>query len=446
LRLALASALLVAIGCSDADRLPDVVLITLDTTRADHLGVYGYPRPVSPVINRLASESVVYDHAWTVSSWSLPAHASIFTGLHPTTHGAHFDIENGSSELGEVIEDHPNSGVRVNRLSEDVVTLAEMLQERGYVTAAFAGGPWLAPPFGLLQGYQLQDADVSTLTGRHAAELTKRASAWIAGVPANQPLHLLVNYFDPHSPYHPPRRFTYLARGLDPDRPLDHDANSNPLIVDAYDGEIRFMDHQIGRLFEFLRDHGRYENTLIVVVADHGEMLGEHGLTGHPTFHYEPLLRVPLIVRFPGGRGGGRRIDTPVSVVDLLPLIAGELGLELPGEVEGVAVGERRSALAQTFRDPVSIAKYGERADHDLATLIRWPWKLTRSDDGATALRHLERDPLEERTVADPSAVRDLSNELDAAIRGLPAPTETATPARVSQEEAESLRALGYLE
>ncbi|MFQ5668421.1 MAG: sulfatase-like hydrolase/transferase, partial [Candidatus Binatia bacterium] len=187
---------------------PNVVLITLDTTRLDHLGVYGYQRPVSPEIDRFAREAVVYRRAWATAPWTLPSHASIFTGLYPTTHGARMNEKAGESMFGN----------RVTRLGESIVTLAELLRAAGYATAAFAGGPWLSPEFGLLQGYSVQHAGLPAggrllehtpnpkniwemPVNRAADELTDAALAWLRSVPRRQPAHVMINYFDPHRPY-----------------------------------------------------------------------------------------------------------------------------------------------------------------------------------------------------------------------------------------------------
>jgi arylsulfatase A-like enzyme len=207
------------------------------------------------------------------------------------------------------------------------------------------------------------------------------------------------------------------------------------------------MDHEIERLLEALRAAGRYESALIILVGDHGELLGEHGLFAHPTWHYEELLRVPLLVRFPEGRDAGRVLDTPFSVVDLLPLVAQEVGFVLPDGVEGLPLGERRVVLAESFRDPVSIDLYGERADRDLASIIRWPWKLTQSDRGERELYRLDADPKELRNLSGREAVEgELLRELGAALDGLSAPESADAPEAVAPATMERLRELGYID
>jgi len=444
-----------ALGCSEP-RPPDVVFVTLDTTRADHLGAYGYPLPVSPALDAFAGESMVFERAWSTAPWTLPAHASMLTGKYPTSHGAHFDARRGNSNLGEAWDDPSLADVQANRLPESEVTLAELLRDRGYATAIFAGGPWLSPPFGLVQGYERQDTDVRRLGGRSARELTDAALAWIAEIPESRPLHLLVNYYDAHAPYEPDeaRLLPIEDYGSDDDvakgphrmRRIRHERAIHGFLR-KYDGEIREMDHHFGRLLDGLRAAGRYENALVVVVGDHGELFGEHDLYAHPTWHYEELLRIPLFVRLPGGRGAGTRVGAPVSVVDLLPLIADELGIPLPGGVEGRPLGERTLVIAESFEDPRAIARLGPEYDRRLTTGIRAPWKLITSSAGAPQLFRLDEDPKEQtdRAADHPEIVESIGAELERAKAQMSAP-QPAAPEAVDGTTVERLRELGYIE
>lgn len=443
-------------GCRAPKPAPDVVLITLDTTRADHLGAYGYDHPVSPVIDRVSREAVLFTRAWSTAPWTLPSHASMFTGKHPVSHGADFDMRGGDATLDQALSAVPAAqSFRVNKLGEEQVTLAELLRQKGYTTAAFAGGPWLSPVFGLLQGYDVQDADVTEYGGRSAEELTDRAIAWLGGLPPDRPMHLLVNYFDPHAPYDPAPGFLDLVRDTTANgdsvsdgttsHPPDRSILTRRETTALYDGEIRFMDHHLGRLFEALRTSGRYETSLIVIVADHGEMLGEHGQVLHGPFLYEPLLRVPLLVRYPAARGAGSVVDATVSVMDLLPLIAAEVGISLPNGVEGLPVGERRFALGQRLRDDASIAK-DPSLDRDLTALIRWPWKLVVSDKGPTDLFRLDTDPEELQSLQSPRMQRALQRELGIAMAGLSPPKHPSRPSGVDEATLARLHALGYIE
>jgi len=150
---------------------------------------------------------VVFERAWSTGAWTLPTHASMVTGRYPAAHGARFDHATADVSLSQVLEGEFFEKHKASRLPEDEVTLAELMLERGYATAAFAGGPWLAPPFGLMQGYEVQDTNVTRVEGRSAQELTDRMIAWLESVPREQPVHALINYFDPHAPYDPPPGF-----------------------------------------------------------------------------------------------------------------------------------------------------------------------------------------------------------------------------------------------
>jgi arylsulfatase A-like enzyme len=445
-----------ALACGGARDDTDVVLITLDTTRADHLGPYGYDRPTTPNLDRFAERAVTYERAWATGAWTLPTHASMVTGRYPAGHGARFDAAAADVSLSQVLEGEFFTKHKARRLPEEEVTLAELLLERGYATAAFAGGPWLAPPFGLMQGYEHRDTEVTQVEGRSAEELTDGAIAWLESVPAGRPVHLLVNYFDPHTPYDPPPGYDDMpgARIRLRERQDEIFVNGGARLeprqrfarIGRYDGEIRYMDHHLGRLFRALERLGRFDDALVIVVADHGELFGEHGVMGHGRWLYEEVLRIPLIVRFPGGRGGGSRDDRPVSQVDLLPLVAGELDLALPREIDGVPPGQRDSLLAEAYRDPFSLEAYGDRYDRDLVAMVRWPWKLITSDVPERLAFDLERDPGETQALSDDEVETALLEQLAAALEQRKVRTRTVPAEGVDEALEENLRALGYIE
>jgi len=279
---------------------------------------------------------------------------------------------------------------------------------------------------------------------------------WIDSIPSDQPLHALINYFDPHSPYEPPAGFDDLpAAGVALEEEQNEifvnagrklDESQRQAIIDRYDGEIRYMDHHLGRLLDALRRVGRYHDSVIIVVADHGELIGEHGFLGHGRWLYQPVIRVPMLVHYPGDRRAGTVETAMVSQVDLLALIAQEVGLSLPPEIDSVPIGMRQYALAEAFRDPFSVNAYGDRYDRDLVALLRWPGKLIESDTGVREIFDLERDP-EER--ADRSGA-DLSEELEAtlatALNELGPRRETTPPSEVSPQLRQNLRELGYID
>lgn len=447
-------ALLVFLPGCNCGPPPDVILVTLDTTRVDHLGVYGYGRNITPEIDRFAEDAVVYRHAWSTASWTLPSHASMLTGKYPTSHGAHFNAKDGRTSLSKVFDGPFHDRIKVNILGEQEITLAEILRAAGYETAAFAGGPWLSPAFGLMQGYITRDAEMTRLAGRPADELTDRAIAWINKMPRERPLHLLINYFDPHLPYDPPPGYDNFPMAgtkqtvsfVRVNQGVALTPRERSVAVDRYDGEIRFMDHHVGRLLRALRSTDRYDQALIVIVADHGESFGEHGVMEHGHWLYEEVLRVPLLVHYPGGRDAGLEMDHPVSVVDLLPLIARETGLTLPDGVEGVPIGLRDLVLAESFRDGFANKLYGERFDRNLFAAIRWPWKLILSDARPDELYRLDHDPGELRSVAGKEMVRELYESVASARASLVPADIGRSPGSVSPETRENLRSLGYIE
>jgi len=436
-------------GCAGPKKPTDVILVVMDTTRADHLSVYGYERETTPNLESFASEAVVYERAWSTSSWTLPGHASLLTGRYVTAHGAHMRPDLAPDSLG----DNPP------RLPESVVTAAELLAEKGYHTAAFAGAGWLAPEFGLLQGYSVKDA--KNLRDVSAGELTDRAIKWLDAIPPGEPVHLLLNYFDAHWPYKPPDGFDIFSGGTGSARGPGHDKRSRPPIpadsdlagklkaaIALYDGEIRYVDQQIGRLFEALRRLGRFNDALIAVVADHGESFGEHGAMGHGAWLYETVLRIPFIVRWPGGRNGGTRVEHPVSIVDMAPIIAHETGVKFADDIDGLPPGQRKLALAEEVPSALfkkHVVKGKTPLDRDLIAGIRWPRKLIINMPGSPELFRLDRDPGENQNLADGRLEARLLRDTLRVVSSLK-PPEPEAPHPMSEEARARLKALGYME
>jgi arylsulfatase len=432
---------------------PPLVLITLDTTRVDHLSCYGYERNTTPQLDAFAERAVRFERAWSTSSWTLPAHASLFTGNYPSRHGADYDSR-GTAVLGEVIALPVARHVRAGKLADDSTTLAELLAARGYRTGAFVAGPWLHRSFGLLQGFERQDDAVTSFGGRPATEITSAALGWLEATPAEQPYFLFVNYFDAHAPYQPSGRYADFPRAAEP---LDYDYaalmrgethlddDTRAVLRDRYDAEIRDMDGELGRLLEAVRARPGGERAWIVVTADHGEALGEQGRLGHGYWLSEELTRVPLLVHYPGGRDGGSQRSEPVQLVDVLPLLARELELTLPQPVDGVEPGKRAAVFAELRREATTALRFGAAYDRDLATVLRWPLKLERSDAGRDELLRLSEDTLREQREPLTDAADPLRALLEAHAQRLPQAPVRA-PAAVDAETLEALRELGYVE
>jgi arylsulfatase A-like enzyme/Flp pilus assembly protein TadD len=386
-----------------------LLLVTLDTTRADHLGCYGGPPGRTPVLDRLAARGTRYAGALTPVPLTLPAHASILTGLDPRAHGLR---DNG-----------------IGSLPEDVPTLATALAERGYATAGFAASRVLDRRFGLGRGFATyDDAMAAERLGefgypeRDAAAVTDAALAWLERRPAERPFFLWVHYYDPHAPYAPPARF----RGHG-----------------EYAGEIAYVDSQIGRLLAALPDGGA--RTVIAAVGDHGEALGEHGEDGHGIFLYGATLRVPLILAGPGVDKGAVK-EGPVSLVDLAPHLLALLGVEARNEnadtpAGGLASARRLGAAPQVFSETHMPANaYGWAP---LAAVTDARYRLVRAP--APELYDLATDPGERRNVV--AEQRPVVARLARALRDHEAaiPQRDAAQVAADEELATALRSLGYL-
>ncbi len=293
-----------AAGCRHTPAC-NVLLLTLDTTCRDHLGCYGDSAARTPVLDSLAADGVRFSRCWSVAPVTLTAHASILTGLYPPTHGVR---DNG-----------------LYRLGESVPTLAASLGQAGYNPAAVVAAYVLASRFGLARGFTRYDERFPAPSGRAAGFVVERdadavsaaALEYLESLGNNEPFALWLHYYDPHAPYAPPAPFDSLFRKT------------------PYDGEVAYMDSRIGEVIGWLKRSGRYDNTLILAVADHGEALGSHGEPTHGIFLYNPTLLVPLIVKLPHGEAAGEVVDADVSQVDILPTLLDYLGLPVPPGLPG---------------------------------------------------------------------------------------------------------------
>lgn len=436
--------LLLGLGCGADPKppaaRPHILLLTLDTTRADHLGFHGHTRDTSPNLDALAREGVVYTRAYATSSWTLPSHASLFTGKFTASHGARYDPE-GPLHLIDVLENRPSAAnFRARGLPPHERTLAAILAEAGFETAAVVAGPWMKRVFGLDAGFaHYDDRDITHLDGRPAARVTDAALAWLDSRSAS-PFFLFLNYYDPHGPYRPPLEFLH---ALEPEAErIVHRRLDDVELGLHYDAEIRAMDHHLGRLFEGLRARGLYEDTWILVTADHGELLGEHGKRGHGKYLTQPELHIPLLVKPAGPRRPARRVDTPVQLVDILPWITRELGLERPPGIQGEAPPDpAHPVVAEAY--PLHAAS----PDGHWRVLFEGPWKFVWSSRGHHALFDLAADPGEQRNriPAEPQRAREMHERLERYLESLPAPGK-ARAAEVDAETREALESLGYIE
>jgi len=440
--LLLAAAALAVAGCGAREPLsrPSVLLITLDTTRADHLGMYGAARPTSPRLDELSRESAVYERAYAPSTWTLPSHASLFTGKYPKSHGARYD-ENGPLVLGDAIAGPANwKRIRARSLASGERTLAGLLGAAGYRTGAVVGGPWMKRVFGLDRGFEhYDDSGIERLNGRLAGSVTDAAIAWVESL-HGQPFLLFLNYYDPHTPFNPPSGFVSAVASPE-ERP--HGAARNQRELDIlYDAEIRYMDSQIGRLLDRLRELGLYRDLWIIVTADHGELLGEHGLTGHGRTLYEGELRVPLLVKPSRGDAPTGRLRERVQLTDLFPMILQRVGVAVPADTQGVFPRGDRPAIAEV--DPVPDAGPAT----NWRAILDGDEKFLESSAGDRLLFDLARDPAEAHELAAerPERASALARVLASSFAALPEAPAAGLEARsVDAETQRALESLGYL-
>jgi arylsulfatase A-like enzyme len=419
---------------------PYILLITLDTTRADRLGSYGYDKATSPNLDALAAESVVYTRAVSTTCWTLPGHATLMTGKLTSSHGARLDPE-GPISLSQAIQG-PAERYRARGLSPRERTLALLLGEQGYATAAVVASPWLKSIMGIDLGFEsYDDGEIDQLGGRRATSVTTSALRWLRSRPEHGPFFLFLNYFDPHGPYDPPERFL----GPPPPNPETggRGATRRQRQSWRYDGEIRYMDDEIGRLFEGLRELGLYRDTWIFVVADHGESLGEKGIFTHGTQLDEPVLGIPFIVKYPGQRPPERR-EERVQLSDVLPTILDELGLPLPDGIQGTPIGRLdHPVVAEVY--PLSFMK---DYDGDMHALFEDEHKLIRKSGGRLLLYDLSRDPREETDLSTqlPQRTSAMLKSLIDYLAYLPAPLAAGEKRSIDAETRKALQELGYLE
>lgn len=428
--LLLAGSYLALAGCGKKEQPWNVLLVTFDTTRADRIGSYGNDRIQTPTLDALASEGIRFANAVSVAPITAPSHSSILTGLYPTAHGFR---DNGLF----VLEDH-------NR------TLAELLRDRGYDTAAAVGAFPVVSQFGFDQGFDLFD---DHLTGmyedylgdravpkeqlffdeRRAAQVNEAVIPWLQRRGEN-PFFLWVHYFDPHQPFEPPPPYDQLYAD------------------DLYNGEIAYADSRLGHLLDQLRRTGQLERTLIVMTADHGEGLGEHNELTHAMLAYDSTLHVPLIIRPPDfGPDQARVIEARVGTVDIVPTILELLGMDRPEDLHGHSLASLWQGDGAEERNLYTPRYYAE----NLSPRLTHGWgELRVLYDGDMKYIHGPRPELYDLS-ADPDELNNLLSPGDSEADGMRealadfirehAADQTATTRALEPELVRRLQSLGYL-
>lgn len=437
---------------------PNILWIVMDTVRADHLSSYGYRRDTSPNIDRIASEGILFENTISAAPWTLPSHASMFTGMFPSKHGA--DVEH-------------------LWLDDEFDTIAEVLRSYGYQTFGYTNNSHAGPLTNANQGFdafevtsygkveagselsdhlmiydlrrRIRDLLLIKRTffvdkGAHRAnQFVKR---WITDSSSDPaPFFVFINYMEAHAPWSPPKDFLapYVGDAKPGDvlrlAPLDiyeHvfgqvkvDEHGFKLHRALYDGEISYMDFKMGELFDYLREQDILDNTILIITSDHGENFGEHGLAGHFLDVNDPLIRVPLIIRYPGLVGAGVRVDEQVQLTDIFPTILDLLDIDWDGltELQGRSLVREREGDEASF----AVAEYGMNhfeavravdytRSYDVTTIIR-RLKTVRTDefkyvwtsDGRDELYEISQDPgeLNNLIASEPEKAQEMKDLLD---------------------------------
>jgi arylsulfatase A-like enzyme len=437
-------------GCSGrkTNKRPNVLLISLDTVRRDHCSVYGYEHNTTPNLIKLAKQGALFDLAYSPASTTSPSHATMFTSLYPVTHGV---VKNGLE------------------FSDKYETLAEILKGQGYQTASFVSSFVLHSKFGFAQGFDFFDDEflpqecktyvtewegitINDSFDRRAPYTTARAINWLKNKrDSSMPFFMFVHYFDPHNPYLPPEPFrSFFA-------PRNVSASFVDIAKGLYDAEIAFTDKYCNDLIEQIGLMGLKDDTLIVIVSDHGEGLMQHGYMFHGVHIYEEYVRVPMIFIFPGRIKNGAVFKQPVELVDLVPTILDLLDIK-----------EQKSAFQGQNLAPTLLTGAGLDMDrpiylHRRHYVEKWmdkiwvkgekfgvrigKWKyIVGDEEGTKELFNLEADPGEKNNLyMDFKKVADsLSDELDRWKQSHMSSSKNAP--RIPEDDLKKLKTLGYVE
>jgi arylsulfatase A-like enzyme len=452
--LAASGLLTLSCGAEKEPSRPDVLLITIDTLRADALGTYGTTDTLTPNMDGLATEGVVYEAATTPIPLTRPAHGSILTGLYP-------------DQLG-VLTNH-------QILPEEVVTLAERLRDVGYQTAGFTGVRFLNQKSGLAQGFEVFAAPNKKRTPR-AKEVIDPAISWLGGADPETPLLLWVHVYDPHQPYNPPRNY---RRDIDPelerripivrwkalnrvarDNDLDIPADVYRLALDYYRFEVEYTDFWIGRLLKNFDRMRASNRSLVFLTSDHGECFENGFFFEHADCLGEGALQVPLIVRYPEGVGAGTRVGRRVSNLDITPTVLHELSVPYPESVAGLPLQEDFDSERFVLIRPPEV-RNPDRAPHRLRiirTVVDEPvmqatdprtrgivdllWKYLRAPESEQLFQF--PDERLNRAVTARETRERMSRALDTEMLRFPAGASAQEDR--DPETLEALEALGYVQ
>lgn len=395
----------------------NIVLITIDTLRADRLGCYGNAKVETPNLDRVAARGVLFENAVAQTPLTPPSHASMFTGTYPNVHGVR--------------------GTGGFVLDSSQLTLAEIVRDKGWQTAAFVGAPVLKRMFGLNQGFDVYDDRMpepdprrSTLENPslRAGEVVGRAIDWLEKAPGSAPFFLWVHVYDPHAPFDPPA-------------PFDRKYAGKP-----YDGEVAYTDQQLGHLLDAVATKSPPERTVLLILSDHGESLGEHGEFSHGVFLYDSTLRIPWLMVAPG-LPAGRHVSEQARTIDLLPTVLSLLNGDVPAASQGVDLipAIQGKSVAPTVSYGESLYPKTNMGWAELRSIRTLRWKYIRAP--RSELYDLQNDPEERTNVIQKHAeeARQLEQELvKLTATGPGKPPEQIGLKAMNAETERQLRSLGY--
>jgi arylsulfatase A-like enzyme/Flp pilus assembly protein TadD len=387
-----------------------IVIISIDTLRADHLPAYGYRKVKTPAIDALAADGVLFERAYSHAPQTLPAHAALLSGRLPFETGVRDNV-------GFAVK----QGERL---------LPQMLHDRGFATGGIVSAFVLRKETGIAQGFDFFDGDmpqspVETTIGqvqRDGMQSEKIAETWLDGVGTSRAF-LFLHLYEPHKPYEPPERFAQYA---------------------PYDGEIAYVDEIVGKLVKYLKGHQLYDRSTIILLSDHGEGLGDHGELEHGLFVYDEAIHVPLVIKQEGNIGAGRRVRDLVQHIDVVPTVLDFVKAPIPGQLRGRSLkplleGTDRLKPAPVYSEAL-YARY-HFGWSELTALTDERYRYIRAP--RQELYDLERDPKERTNLADDRA--QAAQAMRGALARIAAGATIQTPSAVSAEARERLQALGYV-
>lgn len=458
---------------------PDIILIVMDTVRADHLSVYGYERETTPFLNKFVENATLFKKSKSSGAMTLTTHASMFTGMYARSHGAH------------VTSDEPGGKPLAGKFN----TMAEILAEDGYNTAGVVSNHgYLSSEFNMDQGFRYYDIRcpmmpvgetnkiffresirdaLKIFIPRISWEKINRSAETINQVAYNllgqlknddNPFFLFINYMDAHEPYIPPAPFDTLFEGKMKNFSTSKFAalksqvmslvrnmteKEKRHLLSQYDGGIAYIDSRLEKLIGRLKGDGLYENSLIIITSDHGEAFGEKNMVTHGLAVYEDVTSVPLIIKYPN-QNRGRIVDEIVSSVDYLPTVLDIIGKEVPEYIQGTSLlkignGIKRNVISESYT--MGYWKFlHPRFDRIQRALYSWPYKFISSTDGELEFYDLSKDPDEENNLydGDSAVAKQMSSKLTQWLDTVA--LEKSEPASLDRETIENLKALGYIQ